>query len=599
MENDIENMIVPVAINMLSMEPQSTIRATINPQVPDMDVEWTTTGNGFTIDSDGMSCRVTPDTGFQGDRASGTVVCTVSHQQLPALTASASCSVTVLKQPTAIQLSAVGAPGGYMVTVVQSAESYSRLWKLDAGDVYQGDVCDESGGWQPLPADGIIDAQAGVLTVVDVDYSHGARRAGSVMLQPSANLACYGPVSSRTVSSSVTGDGSLLVERSGGVVGSYDVLLFPLDLPEGTYTASIAGESTDGVLAADVRSRDGEKVFTDLYSAANVFTVEAGDVGDVCMMVGFNGSAPAEASMTVRPMIVSGDHATDMPEWAPGIITRDGVSETRPNLWPVMKDPVTLGGVTFTPNGDGSVTVDGESAGTYPSISVSTVLLPGTYLIRATHVTDTYTQAKWLDKMVSTANGRDGRFTLDSECTVTLQVVCSSNKSFDNVTLTPFLYAETAGGGVSDKRPNLLTYAGFHSADADMAVNTDGSFDLTVTDWTQWRNLSFDFPEGLLAAGREYTLSVQEPYETPTVNMHVRTGGNGYGPLKLTYGKSSVTATPDAISITPNLTIINEKPDPTSGSLRNVRLKLEEGGEPTGWVPPVFSGGGIATSSPR
>lgn len=447
MENNIENMIVPVAINMLSMEPQSTIRATINPQVPDMDVEWTTTGNGFTIDPDGMSCRVTPDTGFHGDRASGTVVCTVSHQQLPELTASASCEVTVLKQPTAIQLSAAGAPGGYMVTVVQSAESYSRLWKLDAGDVYQGDVCDESGGWQPLPADGIIDAQSGVLTVVDVDSSHEARRAGSVMLQPSANLACYGPVSSSTVSSSVTGDGSLLVERSGGVVGSYDVLMFPLDLPEGTYTASIAGEGTDGVIAADVRLRDGDKVFIGLSSTANVFTVEAGDVGDVCLMVGFNDSAPAEASMTVKPMIVSGDHQAGMPEWAPGIITRGGVSETRPNLWPDMKDPVTMGGVTFTPNGDGSVTVNGESANTYPSISVSTVLLPGTYLIRATRVTDTYTQAKWLDEMVSTANGRDARFTLDSECTVTLQVVCSSNKTFDNVTLTPFLYSESAGGG--------------------------------------------------------------------------------------------------------------------------------------------------------
>lgn len=324
MENDIENMIAPMAINMLSMEPQSTIRATINPQVPDMDVEWTTTGNGFTIDPDGMSCRVTPDTGFQGDRASGTVVCTVSHQQLPELTASASCEVTVLKQPTAIQLSAVGAPGGYMVTVVQSAESYSRLWKLDAGDVYQGDVCDESGGWQPLPEGGIIDAQAGALTVVDVDSSHEARRAGSVMLQPSANLACYGPVSSSTVSSSVTGDGRLLVERSGGVVGSYDVLVFPLDLPEGTYTSSLVGEGIDGVLAADVRLRDGTKVFTGLYSAAKVFTVEAGDVGDVCMMVGFNESAPADASMTVKPMIVSGDHAADMPEWAPGIITRGG-----------------------------------------------------------------------------------------------------------------------------------------------------------------------------------------------------------------------------------------------------------------------------------
>lgn len=124
-----------------------------------------------------------------------------------------------------------------------------------------------------------------------------------------------------------------------------------------------------------------------------------------------------------------------------------GVSETRPNLWPVMKGPVTTGGVTFTPGVDGSVTISGESGASYPSITTTLVLQPGTYLIRATSVTDTYTQAKWLGEMVSTANGRDARFTLDSECTVTLQVVCSPNKTFDNVTLTPFLHAESAGGG--------------------------------------------------------------------------------------------------------------------------------------------------------
>lgn len=123
-----------------------------------------------------------------------------------------------------------------------------------------------------------------------------------------------------------------------------------------------------------------------------------------------------------------------------------GVSETRPNLWPVMQK-TTLNGVTFTPGVDGSVTISGESGNNYPNISKTLVLQPGTYLIRATRVTDIYTQAKWLGEMVSTADGRDRRFTLDSECTVTLQVVCSPNKTFDNVTLTPFLHAESAGGG--------------------------------------------------------------------------------------------------------------------------------------------------------
>lgn len=450
MENDIENMIAPMAINMLSMEPQSTIRATINPQVPDMDAEWTTTGNGFTIDPDGMSCRVTPDTGFQGDRASGTVVCTVSHQQLPELTASASCEVTVLKQPTAIQLSAVGAPGGYMVTVVQSAESYSRLWKLDAGDVYQGDVCDESGGWQPLPADGIIDAQAGVLTVVDVDSSHEARRAGSVMLQPSANLACYGPVDVEDghMGASVASDGGLHVT---GTHQAWNSLRWPLtdavaERIKGR-TVTLSRDMTDDQMAncRVVVVYDGnESEFLGLEDLSCSFAVPD-DVESIAVLL--QPQSAGDADFTVHLGLWEGDASN--PEWTPGIITRGGVSETRPNLWPVMKDPVTLGGVTFTPNGDGSVTVDGESADTYPAVSVSTVLLPGTYLIRATRVTDVYTQAKWLDHAVSTADGRDGRFTLDSECTVILQVVCSPNKAFNQVTLTPFLHAETAGGGVS------------------------------------------------------------------------------------------------------------------------------------------------------
>lgn len=377
-----------VSINRLSMEPSRIIKAILEPDYPHAHLEWNVTGEGIEITPMDRQCVVEP-IDFDGDSAKATVTATIPDSPSFVGT-SASCDVIVVKQPTAIQLSAVGAPGGYMVTVVQSAESYSRLWKLDAGDVYQGDVCDESGGWQSLPEGGIIDAQSGVLTVVDVDSSHEARRAGSVMLQPSANLACYGPVSSSTVSSSVTGDGSLLIERSGGVVGSYDVLVFPLDLPEGTYTASLVGEGTEGVLAADVRSRDGDKVFTGLYSAVKVFTVEAGDVGDVCMMVGFSDRAPAEASMTVKPMIVSGDHQADMPAWAPGIITRGGVSETRPNLFPRF-EPVTSSGVALTPlDGNGLVSLTGTSTASFAFTQVMT-LPPGEYVLSQEIVTPSAT----------------------------------------------------------------------------------------------------------------------------------------------------------------------------------------------------------------
>lgn len=579
-----------VAINRLSMEPSRIIKAILEPDYPHAHLEWNVTGEGIEITPMERQCVVEP-IDFDGDSAKATVTATIPDSPSFVGT-SASCDVTVVKQPTAIQLSAVGAPGGYMVTVVQSAESYSRVWKLDAGDVYQGDVCDESGGWQPLPEDGIIDAQSGVLTVVDVDSSHGARRAGSVMLQSSANLACYGPVdvTDGYMGASVASDGGLHVT---GTHQAWNSLHYPLTDAVAEHikgrTVTMSRDLTNDQMAncRVVVVYDGKETeFLDFEDLSHSFTVPD-DVESIAVLL--QPSSAGDADFTVHLGLWEGD--ASQTEWAPGIITRGGVSETRPNLWPVMKAPVTLGGVTFTPNGAGSVTVDGESAATYPAISVSTVLLPGTYLVRPTRVEGLYTQAKWLGEVLSTADGRDGRFTLDSECTVTLQVVCSPNKTFDQVTLTPFLHAESAGGGVSDKRPNLLTYVDLTVEGGVLTVNGDGSFDLTVTDWPQWRNMVFYLPEGTLVAGRTYTLSVQEPYETPTVNMHVRTGGSGHGPLKLTYGKSSVTATPDAISITPNLTIINEKPDPTSGSLRNVRLKLEEGGEPTGWVPPVFSGG--------
>lgn len=198
------NAIMPTAINMLSMEPSRVLDATTIPDTPEASISWTMTGQGFTISPEGHRCVVTP-ADFQGDRAEGTVTARIEPDDVY-VGSSSSCSVTVLKQPTAIQLSAVGAPGGYMVTVVQSAESYSRLWKLDAGDVYQGDVCDESGGWQPLPEDGIIAAQAGTLTVVDVDAESKAKRAGSCTLAPSNNLAYYGPVDGKAT---ITSDGAL------------------------------------------------------------------------------------------------------------------------------------------------------------------------------------------------------------------------------------------------------------------------------------------------------------------------------------------------------------------------------------------------------
>ena len=193
-----------VSINRLSMEPSRIIKAILEPDYPHAHLEWNVTGEGIEITPMERQCVVEPIE-FDGDSAKATVTATIPDSPSFVGT-SASCDVTVVKQPTAIQLSAVGAPGGYMVTVVQPADSYSRLWKLDAGDVYQGDVCDEFGGWQPLPEDGIIAAQAGTLTVVDVDAESKAKRAGSCTLAPSNNLAYYGPVDGKAT---ITSDGAL------------------------------------------------------------------------------------------------------------------------------------------------------------------------------------------------------------------------------------------------------------------------------------------------------------------------------------------------------------------------------------------------------
>lgn len=320
---DNNNVIMPTAINMLSMDPSRVIDATTTPDTPEAPISWTMTGQGFTISPEGHRCVVTP-ADFQGDRAEGTVTARIEPDDVY-VGSSSSCSVTVLKQPTAIQLSAVGAPGGYMVTVVQSAESYSRLWKLDAGDVYQGDVCDESGGWQPLPADGIIDAQSGVLTVVDVDSSHEARRAGSVMLQPSANLACYGPVDVEDgyMGASVASDGGLHVT---GTHQAWNSLQWPLtdavaERIKGR-TVTLSRDLTDDQMAncRVVVAYDGEETkFLELEDLSCSLAVPD-DVESIKVLL--QPKSAGDADFTVHLGLWEGDASN--PEWVPGIITRGG-----------------------------------------------------------------------------------------------------------------------------------------------------------------------------------------------------------------------------------------------------------------------------------
>lgn len=312
-----------VSINRLSMEPSRIIKAILEPDYPHAHLEWNVTGEGIEITPMERQCVVEP-IDFDGDSAKATVTATIPDSPSFVGT-SASCDVIVVKQPTAIQLSAVGAPGGYMVTVVQPAESYSRLWKLDAGDVYQGDVCDESGGWQPLPEDGIIDAQSGVLTVVDVDSSHGARRAGSVMLQPSANLACYGPVgiTDGYMGASVASDGGLHVT---GTHQAWNSLRYPLTDAVAEHikgrTVTMSRDLTNDQMAncRVVVVYDGKETeFLDYKDLSHSFTVPD-DVESIAVLL--QPKLAGDADFTVHLGLWEGD--ASQTEWAPGIITRGG-----------------------------------------------------------------------------------------------------------------------------------------------------------------------------------------------------------------------------------------------------------------------------------
>lgn len=425
-----------VSINRLSMEPSRIIKAILEPDYPHAHLEWNVTGEGIEITPMDRQCVVEP-IDFDGDSAKATVTATIPDSPSFVGT-SASCDVTVVKQPTAIQLSAVGAPGGYMVTVVQPAESYSRLWKLDAGDVYQGDVCDESGGWQPLPADGIIDAQAGVLTVVDVDSSHEARRAGSVMLQPSANLACYGPV-----------DGCAAIDPDGAlrISGMKSWQTVEWTLPVDEYRGRTLLLSLDD---ADARMRFGIVVNGVIGSNYVDGTTRTRTV-----------TVPGEASgISLRVQDVDLDHegvlhlgvwddAEERPAWTPGIIVREGVAGPEPvNIYPkpVLDEPNVVG-VVWQDNGDGSWHASGTGS-TWSAVQSKIVLKPGEYLLTAdvdgADANNLYAEVR-NPVYKNTCKGAV-TFVVDSEQTLTFAIAARELVTVDG-TIRPGLYSLTSGGG--------------------------------------------------------------------------------------------------------------------------------------------------------
>lgn len=461
-----------VSINRLSMEPSRIIKAILEPDYPHAHLEWNVTGEGIEITPMDRQCVVEP-IDFDGDSAKATVTATIPDSPSFVGT-SASCDVTVVKQPTAIQLSAVGAPGGYMVTVVQSSESYSRLWKLDAGDVYQGDVCDESGGWQPLPADGIIDAQAGVLTVVDVDAESKAKRAGSCTLAPSNNLAYYGPVDGKAT---ITSDGALHFD---GTMTAWQRVSW--DVP-GDVFARIKGktvlitkqESNSTRFGIDVAG-GAEQGYTCITQSELSRQVPVPADAESAKIVVEAPSDPVTSPYDYHVgMYVDVEEA---PAWKPGIIVGGGVLVETPNLWPTMQS-TTVNGVTFAVDGH-RVTING-TATDYAKIDVAVTFDPGTYVLRDTGNPNVYLQVRYGDTVI---NAAEQPFTIDTQTAATVQLVCRSGASFDNVTVTPYLHA-LSGGGVTDSVNLWPAMAGASNAGITFTGLGSGSYRAqgTATGW--------------------------------------------------------------------------------------------------------------------
>lgn len=121
---------------------------------------------------------------------------------------------------------------------------------------------------------------------------------------------------------------------------------------------------------------------------------------------------------------------------------RGGVLVETPNLWPTMQS-TTVNGVTFAVDGH-RVTING-TATDYAKIDVAVTFDPGTYVLRDTGNPNVYLQVRYGDTVI---NAAEQPFTIDTQTAATVQLVCRSGVSFDNVTVTPYLHA--LSGGVTD-----------------------------------------------------------------------------------------------------------------------------------------------------
>ena len=189
---------------------RATLTVTVTPESAASQLQWSKTGEGFDIFPNGLTCEVVGNQNFTGVSTHGTITATIPTSD-SVIGSSDSCSVDISKLMAQLTPSGVGAPGGYLVKVPQGADSYTRRWKLNAGSVAPGSTCDSAGGWTDLPSDGVIAAQAGTLSVVDVDSSSVAARGGVCTLADSPNLTWYGDYTEEHIYTRVNDDGSLHV----------------------------------------------------------------------------------------------------------------------------------------------------------------------------------------------------------------------------------------------------------------------------------------------------------------------------------------------------------------------------------------------------
>lgn len=136
-------------------------------------------------------------------------------------------------------------------------------------------------------------------------------------------------------------------------------------LPSGTYYISMAKSGTTDVVTSNVECLLGSTYVKHLLTGNGSFTLDYNGYDNVRIYALVRSGK--EVDETVRPMLNAGDTAKPYSEWFEGL--RDtkvtAIKSIGANLipYPYAEPERTIKGITFTDNGDGTVTANGTATG--------------------------------------------------------------------------------------------------------------------------------------------------------------------------------------------------------------------------------------------